>query len=73
MCLALLGVLCGLAFTEVDVRFSGKHVRPGAFAGIADESISLHVAYDRMRRHRNVHHTRPALRADSIGSDDIGR
>ena len=73
MCFARLGVLSSLAFTEVDVRFSGKHVRPGALAGIANESVSLHVAYDGMRCHRHVHHTRPALRADRIGSDDIGR
>ena len=66
-------MLRSLAFPEVDVRFSGKHVRPGAFARIANESIPLHVAYDGMRRHRHVHHTRSALRADRIGRDDIGR
>jgi hypothetical protein len=73
MCLTRLGVLCSLAFPEVDVGFSGEHVRPGAFARIANESIPLHVAYDRMWRHRHVHHTRSALRADRIGGDDIGR
>jgi len=66
-----LGVLGSLAFTEFDVGFARKHVRPGAFAGIANESIPLHVAYDRMRRHGHVHHARSALRADCIGSDDI--
>jgi hypothetical protein len=68
-----LGVLCGLTFPEIDVRFAGKHVRPGALAGIADERVPLHIANDGMRRHRHVHHTRSALRANRIGSDDIGR
>jgi hypothetical protein len=70
---APLGGLRGLTFPDADIRFAGKHVRPGALAGIADKSVSLHVAYDGMRCHRHMHHARSALRANRIGSDYIGR
>lgn len=70
-CFTQLGRLCGLVSPSVDVGFSGKHVRPRTLAGVADESVPLHVAYDRMRGHRHMHHARSALRADRIGSHDI--
>jgi hypothetical protein len=37
------------------------------------ERVPLHIANDGMRRHRHVHHTRSALRANRISSDYIGR
>ena len=48
-CFAQLGSLGDLITPDVDIRFAGKHIRPRALAGIADESVSLHVAHDGMR------------------------
>lgn len=76
--LAQLGSLGDLITPDVDIRFAGKHIRPRALAGIADESVSLHVAHDGMRGHRNMHfrllflNACSALRTNRIGSDRIG-
>jgi hypothetical protein len=70
-CFAQLGSLGDLITPDVDIRFAGKHIRPRALAGIADESVSLHVAHDGMRGHRNMHHACSALRTNRIGSDRI--
>lgn len=70
-CVARLGPLRGLGPPSIDVGFSWEHVCPRTLAGIADESVPLHVAYDRMWGYRHMDHARSTLRADRIGSDDI--
>lgn len=64
---------CDFVFVQNPLGSSRKHVCPRTFAGIADERVPLHVTHDRMGRHRNVHHARPALRANRFGIDKVRR
>ena len=53
--------LYNLACARFDLDGAGQHISPCPLARVADESVSLHGPNDRMRRHRDMHHDRPAL------------
>jgi len=57
-----LGALCNLACGRFELNGARQHISPRSLACVTDESIPLNGPNDRMGRHRDVHHDRPALR-----------